>query len=192
MKVIHWILPTINIKILLLRSWRRRTKHCGASAVYIMQFIQIAWHLFARRQLKLWRYKSYRIRTGTKWNTMGIHSPNPRMTVNLDEYELNRYKRSCICIKLFRLLDKSVKKSEYWVSDIRPLILRGVMPLQAPWLVSSENRKVLCVSVVAWLYGRHLVVDRIAWIIIVFYRLIPVYTGESPITKRFVPPDTLI
>ena len=47
-------------------------------------------------------------------------------------------------------------------------------------------------SVVAWLYGRHLAVDLIVWIIIVFYRLIPVYTGESPITKQLDPPDTLL
>ena len=51
---------------------------------------------------------------------------------------------------------------------------------------------VLCVSVVAWLYGGHLAVDLNVRIIIVFYRLIPVYTGESPITKRFVPPDILL
>ena len=49
--------------------------------------------------------------------------------------------------------------------------------------MSSENRKMLRVSVVAWLYGRHLAVDLNVWIVIVFYRLKPVYTGESPITK---------
>ena len=47
-------------------------------------------------------------------------------------------------------------------------------------------------SVLARLYGRHLAVDLTVWIIIVLFRLIRVYTSEFPITKRFVPPDTLL
>ena len=61
--------------------------------MYIMQFFQFAWHRFARKQLKLLRYKSFRIRTGRKWNTMGIHSPSRSMTANLDECELNRQEK---------------------------------------------------------------------------------------------------
>ena len=73
------------------------------------------------------------------------------------------------------MLDKSVKKSEYCVSHIRPLILIGDIPFQPPWLVSSESQKVVCVSVVVRLCGRHFAVDLIVWIIIVFYIIIPVY-----------------
>ena len=47
-----------------------------------------------KKAVKLWRYKNYRIRTGTKWNTMGIHSTSPSMTASLDELELNRHREA--------------------------------------------------------------------------------------------------
>ena len=45
-----------------------------------------------KKSSKIMEVQIYRIGNDTKyiWNTIGIHSPRRSMTVNLDEYELNR------------------------------------------------------------------------------------------------------